>query len=65
MKSIFLTKTFWFNVIMIAIDISVLLETVFPTNPKLIVVVGLVHGIGNIILRRFTYEPTEFKLPGV
>lgn len=64
-KSILLTKTFWFNAIMTVVDIAALLEVVFPSNPKLAIIAVLVHGIGNIIIRRFTTTPTEFSLAGI
>lgn len=65
MKSIILTKTFAFNVIMTLIDIATLIQTVFPNNPKLAIIAVLVHGVGNIVIRRFTSTPVGFNLVGV
>lgn len=66
MKSILLTKTFWFNTVMTVIDVAALLQTVFPNNPKLAIIAVLVHGIGNIVLRRFSSTtPAGFNLVGV
>lgn len=65
MKSIILTKTFAFNVIMTLIDVAALIQTVFPNNPKLAIIAVLVHGIGNIVIRRFTSTPAGFNLVGV
>tara|TARA_R110000765_G_scaffold174214_2_gene278903 strand:+ start:308 stop:580 length:273 start_codon:yes stop_codon:yes gene_type:complete len=48
-KSLFLSKTFWFNIVTVCIELS----GVLPIPPG---VAGIVVGIGNIALRTLTNQ---------
>ena len=51
MKPWYLSKVIWFNVIMTVLDIVALVETFVPQEA--VVIFAIIHGVGNIILRRW------------
>jgi hypothetical protein len=54
MKSLFASKTFWFNIITIALGIIQVISKTYPIPTETL---ALIIGIGNILLRIFTGEP--------
>lgn len=58
-KSLLSSKTFWFNVIMITLDIvSVLMKSpLFEDKSSILQVFALIQTIGNIVLRYVTSTP--------
>ena len=54
-KTIFLSKTFWFNVVLTLLDILAFSQAAPDLVPaKLAPYLSLAQGIGNILLRRLT-----------
>lgn len=58
-KPLYQSKTFWFNIIMMLLDIVATLQTspLFADKVTLITIFGLVHTMGNIVLRYVTDTP--------
>jgi hypothetical protein len=60
-KSMFATKTFWFNVVTTILDILALTEFGAIVPKSWAPAIALVQGIGNIALRRMTSTPATFS----
>ena len=54
MKNLFKSKTFWFNVITIAIGIVEVISKVYVIPADIL---ALINGIGNVVLRMFSGQP--------
>ena len=54
MKSIWSSKTFWFNVITILLGFAEVVAKTYPIPPE---VLALIIGLGNLVLRMITSQP--------
>lgn len=61
-KSIFLSKTFWFNVLATGVELANSYGQFLPIPPATI---GIAVSVGNIILRRLTKQPVHVIEPYV
>jgi hypothetical protein len=62
MKSIFVSKTFWVNVISGILGI-LSLPQVAQLPPSVLMYIGVITPLLNVILRRISDTPVIFKLP--
>jgi hypothetical protein len=61
MKSVFASKTVWFNVLTVLIAV---IGTIIDSNflsPNILKILGLVSAVGNVILRFLTTQPISFN----
>ena len=56
-KNIITSRTFWFNIITVAIGIVGVINKSFPIDPQVIM---YINGAGNILLRLLTNKPIVF-----
>ena len=57
-KIFYKSKTFWFNLITIAIGVVQVVSKTYPIPNELL---GLIIGLGNLFLRTLTDKPLGFK----
>jgi hypothetical protein len=62
MKKWYLSKTLWFNFIVIMVEVLQLLASHHLVSPEY---VALIDGLGNIFLRFVTREPIVKKTPTI
>ena len=64
MKSILLSRVFWFNILTGIIGILAIPELVAILPPEVLRYVAIINPVGNVILRRLTSTPVTFTGTG-